>query len=65
LLTTTFLPLKFWAEAFIVVVHTINVLPIDVLKGENPYKMLIKGKPDYKKFKVFGCACYPNLRPYN
>lgn len=22
-------------------------------------------KPDYSKFKVFGCLCYPFLRPYN
>jgi len=65
LLTTTFLPLKFWVEAFVVVVHTISVLPTDVLKGDNPYNMLFKCKPDYKQFKVFGCVCYPNLCPYN
>ena len=46
-------------------VHTINVLPTDVLKGDNPYNMLFKHQPNYKKFKVFGCTCYPNLRPYN
>jgi len=65
LLTTTSLPLKFWVEAFIVVVHTINVLPTNVLKGDNPYNMLFKRKPDCKHFNVFGRAFYPNLRPYN
>ena len=64
LLNTISLPLKFWAEAFVAAVHTINVLPTDVLKGDNPYNMLFKRQPNYKKFKVFGCACYPNLRPY-
>jgi len=31
LLSTTFLPLKFWVEVFVATVHTINVLPTDVL----------------------------------
>ena len=27
--------------------------------------MLLSRKPDYTILKVFGCACYPLLRPYN
>jgi hypothetical protein len=27
--------------------------------------MLLKQRPDYSSLKVFGCACWTNLRPYN
>jgi len=47
------------------IVHIINVLPTYVLKGNNPYHQLFQRQPDYTKFKIFGCACYPSLRPYN
>jgi len=65
LLATTSLPRRFWAEAFITSTHIINALPTPVLNGDNPYARLFKRKPDYNVFKVFSCACYPNLRPYN
>ena len=26
---------------------------------------LLHTKPDYTSLRVFGCACWPNLRPYN
>jgi len=65
LLATTSLPLSFWAKAFIAFVHIINVLPTEVLSGNNPYHLLFQRQPDYNKFKNFGCACYPSLRPYN
>lgn len=31
----------------------------------SPYSALYKTIPDYKVLRVFGCACDPNLRPYN
>lgn len=27
--------------------------------------MLVQKQPDYSFLRVFGCACWPNLRPYN
>jgi len=30
-----------------------------------PYERLHGHKPDYSFLRVFGCACWPNLRPYN
>jgi len=65
LLATDSLPRRFWAEAFITSKHIINALPTLVLNGDKPYTMLFKHKHDYNVFKVFGCACYPNLCPYN
>jgi len=65
LLVIVSLPLRLWVEAFIAFVHIINVLPTQVLSGNNPYHLLFQRQPDYNKFKNFGCACYPSLRPYN
>jgi hypothetical protein len=31
----------------------------------SPYSKLYKKAPDYQKLRVFGCLCYPLLRPYN
>jgi hypothetical protein len=36
-----------------------------VLQGDTPLHKLLGTKPDYKFLKVFGCACWPNLRLYN
>jgi hypothetical protein len=30
-----------------------------------PTEVLLETKPDYSRLKVFGSACWPNLRPYN
>ena len=65
LLAHAHLPLKFWAEAFISAVHIINVLPSPIIHGDTPHHKLFHTTPNYAHFKVFGCACYPNLRPYN
>ena len=58
-------PIKFWEESFVTTIHVINTLPTPVLQNKSPHEILFKEKPDYTRFKVFGCACYPLLRPYN
>jgi histone deacetylase 1/2 len=32
---------------------------------KTPVKLLFHEPPDYTFLKVFGCACWPHLRPYN
>ena len=59
------MPLKFWDEAFLTVVHIINMLRSRVINNETPLERLLQTKPDYKSLRVFVCACWPNLRPYN
>ena len=59
------MPLKFWDEAFLTAVHIINMLPSRVINNQTPVERFLHIKPDYKSLRVFGCACWPNLRPYN
>ena len=39
--------------------------PLSSLQSSSPFESLFRKKPDYLAFKVFGCACYPFLHPYN
>ena len=41
------------------------MLPSRVINYETPIERLLHTKPDYTTLRVFGCACWPNLRPYN
>ena len=52
LLTTASMPLKFWSYAF-------------QIAQSSHFQTLFQRSPDYHSFKVFGCLCYPHLRPYN
>ena len=65
LLAAASMPLKFWDEAFLTAVHLINVCPSRTIANETPTERLLHVTPDYTTLRVFGCACWPNLRPYN
>jgi len=65
LLSAAFLPLKFGGEAFVSFVNIINLLRTLVLDNVSPHEKLFSSKPDYTFLCIFGCACYPLLRPYN
>jgi IS30 family transposase len=65
LLAQTSMPLKFWDEAFFYAVHLINRTPRKVIQYETPIELLFKTKPDYTSLRIFGCAYWPNLKPYN
>jgi hypothetical protein len=59
------MPLKFWDEAFLTATFLINMLPTKVLNFETPTEKLLNVPPNYDSLRIFGCACWPNLRPYN
>jgi hypothetical protein len=59
------MPLRFWDDAFQTACYLINRLPTPVLQNKSPFEKLFKSVPDYLFLKTFGCACWPNLRPYN
>jgi histone deacetylase 1/2 len=65
LLAHASMPLKFWDEAFLTATFLINLLPSKVINSETPVERLLHTKPNYDSLRIFGCACWPNLRPYN
>jgi hypothetical protein len=65
LLAKSHLPQKFWDEACLTSCYLINRLPTPLLQNKSPFEKLFNQIPNYKFLKVFGCACFPNLRPYN
>jgi hypothetical protein len=65
LLANASMPLKFWDEAFLTATYLINMLPSKVINHETPIEHLLHKTPDYASLRTFGCACWPNLRPFN
>src|SRR4051812_45289687 len=59
------MPLKFWDEAFLTAVYLINRTPSRVIKNQSPLERLFGTKPNYTFLRIFGCAVWPNLRPFN
>jgi histone deacetylase 1/2 len=65
LLAHASMSLKYWDDAFITATFLINLLPTKVLNFETPREKLLQVTPNYEPLCIFGCACWPNLRPYN
>lgn len=65
LLAHASMPLKFLDEAFVTATYLINRLPSKVIHNQTPLEHLLKQEPDYSVLCIFGCACWPNLYPYN
>jgi hypothetical protein len=65
LLADSQLAKTFWDEACLTSCFLINRLPTPLLKNQSPYQKLFNRTLDYTFLKIFGCACFPNLRPYN
>ena len=64
LLTQASLPSKYWFYAFQTTVYLINILPVKLLNFQSPLQVLFHKIPNYRHLKVFGCLCFPSLRPY-
>jgi hypothetical protein len=65
LLSHASVPLRFWEDAFQTACYLINRLPTPLINNMSPFEKLFHTNPDYSFLKTFGCACWPNLRPYN
>lgn len=65
MLAQSHMPLRFWDEAFHTACFLINRMPSKVIGNDTPINKLFGVEPDYSSLRTFGCACWPNLRPYN
>jgi hypothetical protein len=65
LLAHASMPLKYWDETFLAATYLIDRLPTKVLDFPSPLETLFKEKPNYAGLHTFGCACWPNLHPFN
>ena len=59
-----YMPLKYWSFSFQTTTLLINTIHIPIFSHMYPYQILFHKIPLYSSFKVFGCLCFPNLRPY-
>ncbi|XP_033144322.1 uncharacterized protein LOC103859022 isoform X1 [Brassica rapa] len=64
LLTHASMPKKYWTYAFSTATYLINRLPTPVLDMDTPLHKLFGTQPNYTKTRVYGCLCFPWLRPY-
>ena len=64
LLSQPSLSYSVWTFVVQIAISLINVLPTSVLGWQSPWSTLYSTSLDMSQFKVFGYACYPNLRPY-
>ncbi|WVZ53157.1 hypothetical protein U9M48_004138 [Paspalum notatum var. saurae] len=65
LLAQSHMPLTYWDEAFNTACFLINRMPTRVIDQDTPLHKLFGTAPNYSRLRVFGCACWPNLRAYN
>lgn len=65
LLTHACIPNTYWTYAFSAAVYLINRMPTPILSLQSPFQKLFQTNPNYEKLKIFGCLCFPWLRPYN
>ena len=65
LLTHASLPLMFWSYAFTTAVYLINRMPTPLLGMSSPFEKIFSIRPAYAKLRVFGCLCYPWVKPFS
>ncbi|KAJ0542271.1 putative RNA-directed DNA polymerase [Helianthus annuus] len=62
LMAQAHVPQRFWHFAYDTAVYLINRMPS---RNISPFEHLFKHKPNFSFLRVFGCLCFPYLRPYN
>nr|GEU92318.1 molybdenum cofactor sulfurase isoform X1 [Tanacetum cinerariifolium] len=60
LLAQACVPQRFWHYAF-----DIARMPSRTSTNKSSFEHIFKRSPDYSFLRVFGCLCFPHLRPYN
>ncbi|CAN1134237.1 Retrovirus-related Pol polyprotein from transposon TNT 1-94 [Linum perenne] len=57
-------PLEYWTYAFQTAAYLINRLPASPIAFDTPFHKLFSADPDYTHLRIFGCLCFPWLKPY-
>jgi hypothetical protein len=65
LLAQAQMPLKYWDDAFLAATFLINRTLSKVINYSTTLERLFKVKPNYSSLRIFGCSCWPHLRPFN
>ncbi|KAD6454826.1 hypothetical protein E3N88_09532 [Mikania micrantha] len=65
LMSQACVPQRFWHYAFETAVYLINRMPSRTNLTLSPFEHLFKRPADLSFLRVFGCQCFPFLRPYN
>ena len=65
MLHKTNLPLFYWSYAFSTAIYLLNRIPSSALNFVSPWQKTYLRKPSRHALKVFGCACFPFLKPYS
>ncbi|KAL6278174.1 hypothetical protein ACE6H2_021775 [Prunus campanulata] len=58
------LPSSFWTYAVQTASYLINRMPTPILHDKSPFEVLFGDIPAISHLRIFGCACYPLLKPY-
>ena len=64
LLFQSYVPPRYWVDAFNTATYIINQLPMHVLGSLSPFEVLFGKSPNYENFHPFGCRVYPCLQDY-
>uniref|UniRef100_A0A2N9J418 Integrase catalytic domain-containing protein n=1 Tax=Fagus sylvatica TaxID=28930 RepID=A0A2N9J418_FAGSY len=56
---------RFWGEAALTTIYTINRIPSPTTYKKSPFELLYNKLPDYSSLRVFGCVCFVSLLPIN
>ena len=64
MLSLSKLPLSYWSYLVAIAVHIINRLPSPNLHNQSPWEPLFHSMLDLTHLRVFGCTCFPLLKPY-
>ena len=59
LLSHASMSLSYWSYVFATIIYLINRMSTSTFHFSSPYVKLFRSQPDYSKFCVFGCLCYP------